>query len=123
MADRQYRLVARNREPSKYFGHAITPDLRAALEAEPSRGTRRLTTLDGASVLAAWERMPSGWTVTIGVPVGVFDAPLQRSFGGLLAFGAVVLAAGGVLSVLLGRRISAAIDAVATDARSLADGE
>ena len=84
---------------------------------------RRLTTLDGATVLAAWERMPSGWTVTIGVPVGVLDAPLQRSFGGLLAFGAVVLAAGVVLSVLLGRRISAAIEAVATDARSLADGE
>jgi len=123
VADRQYRLVARNREPSKYFGHAITPDLRAALEAEPSRGMRRLTTLDGATVLAAWERMPSGWTVTIGVPVGVLDAPLQRSFGGLLAFGAVVLAAGVVLSVLLGRRISAAIEAVATDARSLADGE
>ncbi len=123
VADRHYRVVARNRDAVRFFGHPVTPDLRAALEAQPERGTRRLVTLDGAAVLAAWERMPSGWTVTIGVPVGVFDTPLRRSFGGLLAFGLVVLAVGVMLSLLLGRRISAAIDAVAADARGLADGD
>jgi signal transduction histidine kinase len=123
VADRQLRIVARSREAARFFGHPVTDDLRAALAASPERGTRRLVTLDGAAVLAAWERMPSGWTVTIGVPVGVADAPLQRSFGGLLAFGLVVLALGVGLSLSLGRRISAAIDAVATDARGLADGD
>jgi signal transduction histidine kinase len=123
VADRQLRIVARSREAARFFGHPVTDDLRAALEASPERGTRRLVTLDGAAVLAAWKRMPSGWTVTIGVPVGVFDAPLQRWLGGLLAFGLVVFALGVGLSLMLGRRISAAIDAVATDARSLADGD
>jgi signal transduction histidine kinase len=123
VADRQLRIVARSREAARFFGHPVTDDLRAALAASPERGTRRLVTLDGAAVLAAWERMPSGWTITIGVPVGVFDGPLQRSFGGLLAFGLVVLALGVVLSLMLGRRISATIDAVAADARSLADAE
>jgi signal transduction histidine kinase len=122
VVDRQHRLVARSRDAARFFGQAATPDLHAALEEHPERGTRRLVTLDGDAVLAAWERMPWGWTVTIGVPVGVFDTPLQRSFGGLLAFGLLVLAAGVSLSLLLGRRISAAIEAVAADARALADG-
>ncbi len=119
--DRDHRLVARSRDAAQFLGQPATPDLRAALASE--RGTRRLTTLDGVTVLAAWERMPSGWTVAIGVPVAVFDAPLARSFGGLLAFGSAVLAVGIALSLMLGRRISAAIDAVAADARDLADGE
>ena len=119
--DREHRLVARSRGASRYLGQLATPDLREALVTE--RGARRLFTLDGMQVLAAWERMPSGWTVVTGVPVSMFDAPLARSFGGLLAFGLAVLAAGVALSLLLGRRISAAIDAVAADARLLADGE
>jgi signal transduction histidine kinase len=119
--DREHRLVARSRGAAQYVGQLATADLRDALGAE--RGTRRLLTLDGAPVLAAWERMPSGWTVAIGVPVAVFDAPLARSFGGLIAFGLAVLGLGVALSLLLGRHISAAIDAVAADARRLAGGE
>jgi signal transduction histidine kinase len=119
--DREHRLVARSRGGSRYLGQLVTPELREAVATE--RGTRRLVTLDGMPVLAAWERMPSGWTVVTGVPVSVFDVPVARSFGGLLAFGLAVLAAGVALSLLLGRRISAAIDAVAADARALADGE
>jgi signal transduction histidine kinase len=119
--DREHRLVARSRGAAQYVGQLATADLRDALGAE--RGTRRLLTLDGAPVLAAWERMPSGWTVAIGVPVAVFDSPLARSFGGLIAFGLAVLGVGVALSLLLGRHISAAIDAVAADARRLAGGE
>jgi signal transduction histidine kinase len=119
--DREHRLVARSRGAPQYVGQLATADLREAVATE--RGTRRLVTLDAMPVLASWERMPSGWTVVTGVPVAVFDVPLARSFGGLLAFGLAVLGAGVALSLLLGRRISAAIDAVAADARALAGGE
>jgi signal transduction histidine kinase len=121
--DRNFRLVARSRDAAQHFGSGITPDLRARLEAQPERGTARLTTLDGVPVLAAWERLPYGWTVTIGVPIALFDEQLRRSMGGLLAFGLAVLVAGVALSLLLGRRVSTAIDEVARDAHRLATGE
>ena len=123
VADRSYRLVARSRDAERLFGHEITPDLRAALEAQPERGAERLVTLDGTPVLAAWQRMPGGWTVTIGVPTAIYDEPLYRSIVVLVGFGLAVLAAGVALSVALGRRISGAIETVAHDARALASGE
>ena len=119
--DRDFRIVARSRDAARFLGHPIDAALREAFSAE--RGIRRLVSLDGLPVLAAWERMPSGWTVAIGVPVAAFDAQRARAFGGLLAFGLAVLAAGVALSLLLGRRISAAVDAVAADAGRLAAGE
>jgi signal transduction histidine kinase len=121
--DRQLQIVARNRDGERFFGHPITEDLRTALLASPERGILRLTTLDGARVLAAWQRMPSGWTMTIGVPVDVFDAPLRRSIGVLLGFGLAVLAAGVVVSRLLAGAITGVVESVGCDARALAAGE
>ncbi|RPH42290.1 MAG: sensor histidine kinase [Burkholderiales bacterium] len=122
VVDRQARIVARSRDAERFFGEPATGDLQAALRVSPERGVDRLTTLDGATVLAAWQRLPSGWTVTIGVPAGVLDDALRRSFGVLLAFGLIVLAAGVGASVLLGRSISRSIEAVSLDARALAAG-
>jgi len=123
VVDRNSRLVARSRDADRFFGSEVTADLRAALSRGAESGTERLTTLDGVTMLAAWHRLPSaGWTVTIGVPVDVFDVPLRRSLGGLLLFGLAVLLVGISLSLMLGRRVSAAIDAVAHDARDLAAG-
>jgi len=120
--DRRQQLVARSRDARRHFGQSATPDLVAALASEPERGTARLLTLDGASVLAAWQRMPSGWTVAIGVPTEVYDAPLRRSIATLLGFGTVVLVGGVLLSLLLGRRISNVIESVGSDARALVEG-
>jgi signal transduction histidine kinase len=120
--DRQLRVVARNRDAPRFFGHPVTEDLGAALAASPTRGIGRLSTLEGATVLAAWQRLPSGWTVTIGVPVDVLDSALRRSFGVLLGFGLLVLAVGAGASVMLGRSISRAVESVALDARALAAG-
>jgi signal transduction histidine kinase len=122
VVDRQMRIVARSRDAARLFGQAATEDLQAALRASPARGVDRLTTLDGVTVLAAWQQLPSGWTVTIGVPAGVLDSALRRSLGVLLAFGLVVLAVGAGASVLLGRSISRAVESVALDARALAAG-
>jgi signal transduction histidine kinase len=120
--DRQLQIVARSRDATRFFGQAATEDLQAALRTAPARGVDRLTTLDGVTVLAAWQQLPSGWTVTIGVPAGVLDSALLRSLGVLLAFGLGVLAVGAGASVLLGRSISRAVESVALDARALAAG-
>jgi PAS domain S-box-containing protein len=122
VSDRHDVLVARSRDGARFVGQQATPDLVRAMGASPDSGTARLQTLDGASVLAAWQRMPQGWTVAIGVPVALYDAPLRRSIVTLLGFGALVLALGVAASLLLGRRISRAIEAVGADARVLAEG-
>jgi PAS domain S-box-containing protein len=122
VVDRAQLIVTRSRDAPRFFGQQATPDLMAALEREPERGTARLQTLDGAKVLAAWQRMPSGWTVTIGVPTDVYDAPLRRSLVTLVGFGTIVLAGGVLLSLLLGRRISSVIGSVGSDARALVEG-
>jgi PAS domain S-box-containing protein len=122
VADREYVLAARSRDAARLVGQSVTPDLKAALGRQPESGTARLTTLDGAEVLAAWQRMAHGWTVTLGVPVAIYDAPLRRSIATLLGFGALVLLGGVAASLLLGRRISRAIESVGTDARALAEG-
>jgi signal transduction histidine kinase len=122
VSDNNYRIVTRSRLAAKFFGGPVTPDLRKALEASPARGVATLYTLDGARVLTAWERLPWGWSLMIGVPIHLYDAPRERSFLILIGFGLLVLAAGVALSLALGRRISSAIDAVAADARSLAAG-
>jgi len=120
--DRTHRIVARSREAERFFGQPITADLDVAARAQPERGSARLWTLDRQQVLTAWERMPSGWTVVIGVPIGLHDMPLRRSIATLVGFGVLMLGLGVLLSVGVGRRISAAIDSVALDARALAAG-
>jgi len=120
--DRNHRITARSRDAERFLGELATADLRQALAVSPERGSARLVTLDGSAVLAAWERMPSGWTVTLGVPTTVYTPPLQRSVTTLVVFGLAVLAGGVLLSLLLGRRIGAAIESVAADARALAAG-
>jgi len=120
--DRNDRVIARSRDADRFLGSLATADLRESLQTSPERGTANLVTLDGSSVLAAWERMSSGWSVTLGVPTHVYDPPLGRSVATLVAFGLAVLAVGVLLSLLLSRRIGAAIESVVDDARALAAG-
>ena len=121
--DRSRFIVARSRDSARFFAQPATADLRAAVDASPARGSARLVTLDGQPVLAAWQRLPSGWTLTLGVTLEAYDPALRRSIATLLAFGLGVLGLGAALSLLLGRRISGAIEACASDARMLASGE
>ena len=123
LADRTRRVVARSRDGARFFTQPQTPELQAAVNAQPERGSARLVTLDGVPVLAAWQSLPSGWTITVGSPTALYDGPLRRSIAILVAFGGVVFGGGVLLSLMLARRISAAVEAVAQDAGRLADGE
>lgn len=122
VTDRGSLVVARSRDGARFLGQPVTQGLIDATKGSPDAGTARLTTLDGSPVLVAWQRMTQGWTVAIGVPLALYDVPLRRSIVTLLGFGALVLALGVAASLLLGRRISMAIEAVGADARMLAEG-
>jgi signal transduction histidine kinase len=74
-------------------------------------------------VVVAWRRLQGIWTVAVFEPAALRDVPLSRSINTLLAFGAVVLWLGLLISLVLGKRIREAIGQVAEDAHGLAQGE
>lgn len=122
ICDRDFRVVARNRELARFFGQQSTPEMIELLRATPG-GSARVQSLDGVPIVGAWERLPSGWTVLIGMPQGVYDSPLERSVTVLGFIGLAVLAVGVLASVGLAQRITHAVHAARDDAMRLADGE
>ncbi len=120
--DRSLQVVASNLA-SAPIAQQVQAALIEALQSQPEHGVRRLRISDGPILLAAWRRIPVGWTVVVSEPADVRDAPLRYSLARMLAAGAVVLSLGVSISLLLGQRVAAAITSVAADARSLAAGQ
>jgi two-component system CheB/CheR fusion protein len=119
--DRNRLLVARNRHHERYFGAPATDDLQAAVKQRPS-GHATLVTLEGVRVLAAWETLPLGWIVTVGVPQEEIDAPLRRQLGWLALAGLVALGLSLAMSLSLARRLERGVAAAIDDAQALAGG-
>jgi signal transduction histidine kinase len=119
VTDGSGRIVARSQGFDRYFGVSATPDFLQLIRTD-TRGVGVASPLGGGSLLAVWERLDSGWTVAIGVPVAVIEAPLRRSLFIAATVGLVLLAMGLAVSVVLSRRIAGAIDAAADDAHLLA---
>jgi signal transduction histidine kinase len=123
LLDATPRIVARTRNPDKYVGQSPTPDFVQRSRTAPE-GSWRTVLLEGTRAYSAWSRSGvSAWTIGIGLPSEPVDAPLRRSFGGLLTAGASVCALGLLLSLILGRRLVATQIAAAEAARSLAQGQ
>jgi PAS domain S-box-containing protein len=121
--DRNGVHVARNRATDRFFARPASPDLRAAL-ARGGEGSYRGTTLEGLPVFAAFSRSEwSGWTVAFGLPDAVVEAPLRRSLLTLVAGGALFVALGVGLALLVGRRIARPIRVLASSAETLGRGE
>ena len=118
--DRELRIVARNRDGKRFLGRPPVPDLARAMEASPS-GSKRTLTLEGPPVVAAWQRLPSGWAVAVGMPVNAYDGPLRRSMLLLGAAGVAVLLAAILAALAMARHISRRIDMAGRQARRLVD--
>ncbi|MCU0952983.1 MAG: hypothetical protein MUC68_18690, partial [Burkholderiaceae bacterium] len=119
--DRNRLLVARNRHHERYFGAPATDDLQAVVKKQPS-GHATLVTLEGVRVLAAWETLPLGWIVTVGIPQEEIDAPLRRQLGWLALAGLVALGLSLAMSLSLARRLERGVAAAIDDAQALAGG-
>jgi len=95
IADRNHRVVARSRDIDQWLGRSATGPLLERLQSGDPDGMIASTTLEGAPVYSAYHRSGySGWTVIVGMPRHVIDAPLRWTS---LAFGTSI-----VISVLLG---------------------
>ena len=114
------RVIARTRDGEHYVGKPATPELIKAMSVQPT-GTLRSNTLDGIDVFSAYERLPSGWTVVVSVPVSVLVTPV-RQFAAVLALITILVVAttaGGAW--FYGRLLSGELTALAENARRIGD--
>ena len=120
--DRNLQVVA-----SSFSSDPIAQQVKAALSemlaSQPEQGVKRVRIANGPTLVAAWRRIPLGWTVVVSEPADVRDAPLRYTLARMIAVSTVVLSLGVSISLLLGHRLAAVITAVAADARSLAAGQ
>ncbi|MBV9747769.1 MAG: PAS domain S-box protein, partial [Acetobacteraceae bacterium] len=115
-------VVARSSEQERYAGHVATADLRA--HATGADGTWTGTTLDGAAVLAAYDRLRlANWRVAVGVPLDRVEGPLHAILLALGAGGSAVILVSGVLAWAIARRIEVPLRQVALQAARLGRGE
>ncbi|MGH7278355.1 MAG: hybrid sensor histidine kinase/response regulator [Candidatus Rokuibacteriota bacterium] len=121
--DREYRFIARSREPEKYLGQRPVAALLEAMGQRPEGGVGRFESYDEQAVYTTWRRSGIGWTVAVAVPAASVEAPLRRSL--LLLGGSVVvlLVGGSMVAGLLARRLSRAIDVASAAARRMTKGD
>ncbi len=123
IVDRNGTLVGRNRMLDQYLGKPVTGDLKAAMDERPE-GYAILVTKDGIEVYTAFTRSAySGWTVAFGVPRAMVDAPLWRSLGEIGTGGSLLLLLCLGIAALAARRISRAMNSLATAALAVGRGE
>jgi signal transduction histidine kinase len=120
--DSKGRVVARSRDFERFFGQ-VAPSESLVRMQQATTGASKGMTLEGQAVLAGWERLPSGWTVQIAVPLDVYDGPLWQSmaFAALAGFGLLGISLAG--SFWLSRRIGRGVAEAAVDAALLAEGQ
>jgi signal transduction histidine kinase len=116
-------VVARTPEPQRFIGQPATTGY-VALTARGDTGAARLPGLDGVRRHTVFNRLQHArWTVYLALPATTMDAVFQRSLWTLGGGGLVFLAAGIVLAVLVGRRLTAPIVSLSTAAARLGGGE
>jgi signal transduction histidine kinase/ActR/RegA family two-component response regulator len=120
--DRGQRIVARSREPGKFFGTPAPDYVRAMLDTGP-RGTAPTRSLEGVEMLSAWEELPFGWSVAIGIPRGVAVSSFASSIYALAALGLVLLAVSVLGVVRFSRRVRGDFAEIAGQTHRLASGE
>ena len=120
--DRNHVIVARTREFEKFFGKPASSTF-ASQAKQHQEATWRGTTVDGSAVFAAHHRSDfSGWTVGLGSPAEVVDAPLKKLLM-VVGVGGMVLLLGALsLATDLGRRIAEPISALSRAAETLGRG-
>jgi signal transduction histidine kinase len=121
LLDSSATVVARSRDPERFVGQPATASFRERIAS----GTADLfaeQSIDGTAVYATIARGKYGWTATVVVPRNVLDAPVRGSTFALLVGGAFVMIGTLAALLLVSRRLSRDLVAVATAAEAVAEG-
>jgi signal transduction histidine kinase/CheY-like chemotaxis protein len=120
--DAQGVVAARTHSPEKFVGKKAVPAVVQGI-AERQEGVVTTRTLENTPAMVAFSRSPTtNWSVGIGMPVEIFEAPLRQRFLLLSAFVALLAAAGVVAAWSLARRIAGSIHALIGPASSIGQG-
>ncbi|MBM4440064.1 MAG: response regulator [Candidatus Rokubacteria bacterium] len=121
--DAQDRFVARTVGAERFLGQPASDSLRAALARAPE-GWFHGTTVEGAAVYTPYTRSAfSGWSVALGIPEAVVGAAGRRTVALMSGVVAGIVAVAVLLGLLLVRRITQPIAALASAARALGAGD
>ena len=115
-------ILASSVAPERWVG---TPGVASAIAAQQraASGTDELVDKDGVPVTASFVRLASpGWTIAVGVPTAMIDAPAMQSRLFMLGLGMIALAIAGLLSIAVGRRMSREIAGVTQGAIAVGQG-
>ncbi|HXH07943.1 MAG TPA: PAS domain S-box protein [Vicinamibacterales bacterium] len=120
--DRKGIIIARTRGIDRFLGEPATSEF-VSRSRQSDEGSFRDVTREGIPVYAAHSRSRlSGWTVGLGVPVAVVDAPGRTSRWAIIGGGCIFLALAGLFATVSGRRIAGGIASLSASARALGEG-
>jgi PAS domain S-box-containing protein len=120
--DGSYKIVARSVDHEKSVG------LQSSLNPEETgvgaEGTWVGIGRNGEPISSAYSRTKlANWRVAVAVPTTTLEAPLHRSLLFIAALGAIGLCVSFLLALLYGRRLSRAMQELASGAASLSRGD
>ena len=121
--DREGTIVARTRGIEEFLGHSAAPELvaQSRLSEEGSLGAM---SVDGIAMQTVFSRSRlSGWSVTLGIPDALVEAPGRRSLWAMIGGGLVFLLIAGVSATTVGRRIARGIASLSASAQVLGEGK
>ncbi|MDR7048992.1 signal transduction histidine kinase/CheY-like chemotaxis protein [Duganella sp. 3397] len=112
-------LVARTHDPEKYVGQHVSPTLLSQFRLRQEDAIEA-TTLEGIPVYSMYSRsQQSGWAVVIGVPRSAVYAEVFDSITWIMAFLALVTAAGFGVAWHFARNIEGSVRSLTTAAMAL----
>jgi PAS domain S-box-containing protein len=120
--DRNGTVVWRNVDPETFVGRRATVDMLRALASRPE-GVKESVSLDGVPTVIAYSRSQSGFSFLVGMPASQLGFMADWSLKSGLALAGAILLLAGLVAFLAGRRLSAAIGALAETAAALGRGE
>ncbi len=120
--DRQGIIVARTQETEQFVGRSASSELRASI-AKRQWGIFPSVTATGIAVSTSIRNLPnSGWTMAVGVPQSLFNAPADASRRFMFGLGLAALLTASFLAFVLGRHMSQHIANVAAAAVAVGEG-
>ena len=123
LVDRRAIVIARTRDAPGRVGKRAGPEFAQQMSGSDV-GSGVSHTTKGVPLYRAHARSPlSGWTTSLGVPKTVALAPLSNTLALLAGGAAIAIVLGLAAALVIGRRISTPISALAGAAGKLALGE